>query len=46
MSEQAKSHKGPFMPRSAADPSPSADSTGKRQEDGKETVLEHIGEES
>ena len=46
MSEQEKSRKGPFKPRSAADPNPSADSTGKRQEDGEESVLEHIGEKS
>ena len=35
-----------YKPRSASNPSPSADSTGKRQEDGKESVLEHSGEES
>lgn len=46
MSEQEKSRKGPFKPRSAADHNPSADSTGKRQEDGKESVSEHSGEES
>ena len=35
-----------YKPRSDANPSPSADSTGKRQEDGKESVSEHSGEES
>ena len=32
--------------RTATDPSPSADSTGKQQEDGKESVLRHTGQES
>ena len=44
--EYANAFKRAYKPRSATDPSPSADSTGKRQEDGKESVLEHIGEES
>ncbi|WP_416516995.1 hypothetical protein [Bifidobacterium asteroides] len=35
-----------YKPRSAADPSPSAGRTGKRQEDGKESVSEHSGVES
>ena len=35
-----------YKPRSAANPNPSADSTGKQQEDGKESVSEHSGEES
>lgn len=35
-----------YKPRSAANPSPSADGTGKQQEDGKESVSEHSGEES
>ena len=46
MSKQAKSHKGPSKPRSAADPSRGEDSTGKQQEGGKESVSEHGGEES
>ena len=35
-----------YKPRSATDPSPSVDSTGKRQEDGKESVSGHGGVES
>ena len=34
-----------YKPRSDANSSPSADSTGKRQEDGKESQTEHNGEE-
>ena len=44
--EYANAFKRAYKPRSAANPSPSADSTGKRQEDGKESVSEHSGEES
>ena len=35
-----------YKPRSATNPSPSADRTGKQQEDGKESFSEHSGEES
>lgn len=35
-----------YKPRSATNPIPSADCTGKRQEDGKESFPEHTGEES
>ena len=35
-----------YKPRSAANPHSSADSTGKQQEDGKESLSGHIGEES
>jgi len=35
-----------YKPLSDANPSPSADSTGNRQEDGKESVSEHSGVES
>lgn len=42
----AEAFKRAYKPRSATDPSPSADSTGKQQEDGKESVSEHSGEES
>lgn len=42
----AEAFKRAYKPRPAANPSPSADSTGKRQEDGKESVSEHSGEES
>lgn len=35
-----------YKPLSADNPSPSADSTGKQQENGKESVSEHNGEES
>ncbi len=35
-----------YKPRSDANPNPSADSTGKQQEDGKESVSEHSGVES
>ena len=35
-----------YKPRSAANPNPSADSTGKQQEDSKESVSGHTGEES
>lgn len=41
-----KAFKVPFKPRSCANPNRSADSTGKQQEDGKESVSEHSGEES
>ena len=41
-----KAFKRAYKPRSATNPSPSADSTGKRQEDGKESLSGHIGEES
>ena len=42
----AEAFKQAYKPRSAANPNPSADSTGKQQEDGKESVSEHSGEES
>lgn len=42
----AEAFKRAYKPRSAADTSPSAGSTGKRQEDSKESVSEHSGEES
>lgn len=42
----AEAFKRAYKPLSDANPSPSADSTGKRQEDGKESVSEHSGEES
>ena len=42
----ANAFKQACKPRTATDPSPSADSTGKQQEDGKESDLEHIGEKS
>ncbi|WP_445343507.1 hypothetical protein [Bifidobacterium sp. ESL0819] len=42
----AEAFKQAYKPRSAANPNPSADSTGKRQEDGKESVSEHTGDES
>lgn len=35
-----------YKPRSATNPNPSAGSTGKQQEDGKESVSEHSGVES
>ena len=35
-----------YKPRTATNPRPSADSTGKQQEDGKESVSEHSGVES
>ncbi len=41
-----KAFKRAYKPRSDANSSPSADSTGKRQEDGKESQTEHNGEES
>ena len=44
--EYAKAFKRAYKPRSASNPRPSADSTGKRQEDGKESVSEHSGVES
>lgn len=44
--EYANAFKRAYNPRSDTDPSPSADSTGKRQEEGKESVSEHSGEES
>ena len=42
----ARAFKRAYKPRSATNPSPSANSTGNRQEDGKESQTEHIGEES
>lgn len=42
----AEAFKQAYKPRSASDPSPSADSTGKQQEDGKESVSEHSRVES
>lgn len=42
----AEAFKRAYKPRSDAIPSPNADSTGKRQEDGKESQTEHTGEES
>lgn len=42
----ARAFKRAYKPRTATDPSPSADSTGKQQEDGKESVSEHGGVES
>ena len=44
--EYANAFKRAYKPRSAANPSPSVDSTEKRQEDGKESVSGHSGEES
>lgn len=42
----AEAFKRAYKSRSGTNPSPSADSTGKQQEDGKESVSEHSGEES
>lgn len=42
----AEAFKRAYKPRSATNPSRSADSTGKQQEDGKESVLGHGREES
>ena len=42
----ARAFKRAYKPRSVTNPSPDADSTGKQQEDGKESVSEHSGEES
>ena len=42
----AEAFKRAYKPRSASNPNPSADSTGKQQEDGKESRTEHTGEES
>lgn len=42
----AEAFKRVYKPRSDANPSPSEDSTGKRQEDGKESQTEQTGEES
>ena len=42
----ARAFKRVYKPRSATNPNPSADSTGKQQEDGKESVSEHSGVES
>ena len=42
----AEAFKRAYKTRSVANPTPSADSTGKRQEDGKESVSGHGGEES
>ena len=44
--EYANAFKRVYKPRSATDPSPSADSTGKRQEDGKESQTGYNREES
>ena len=44
--EYANAFKRAYKPRSASNPNPSADSTGKQQEDGKESVSEHSGVES
>ena len=44
--EYANAFKQVYKPRSATDPSPSADSTGKRQEDGKESQTGYNREES
>lgn len=44
--EYANAFKRAYKPRSAANPTPSADSTGKQQEDGKELQTGHSGEES
>lgn len=44
--EYANAFKRVYKPRSATNPSPSADSTGKQQEDGKESLSGHSGEES
>lgn len=41
-----KAFKRAYKPRTDANPSPSADSTVKQQEDGKESVSGHSGEES
>lgn len=45
-SRYANAFKRVYKPRSASNPSPSAGSTGKRQEDSKESVSENSGEES
>ncbi len=42
----ARAFKRAYKPRSASNPNPSADSMGKRQEDGKESQTEHSGAES
>ena len=42
----ARAFKRAYKQRSATNPSPSADSTGKQQEDGKELQTGHSGEES
>ena len=42
----AEAFKRAYKPRSAANPNPSADSTGKQQEDGKESQIEHGEEKS
>lgn len=42
----AEAFKRAYKPRTATDPSPSADRTGKQQEDGKESQTGHSGEES
>ena len=42
----AEAFKRAYKPRSATIPSPNADSTGKQQEDGKESVSGNTGEES
>lgn len=44
--EYANAFKQAYKPRSATDPNPSEGSTGKCQEDGKESVSEHSGVES
>ncbi|PXY87382.1 hypothetical protein DKK68_06380 [Bifidobacterium asteroides] len=45
-SSYVEAFKRAYKPRSATNPSSSADSTGKRQEDGKESLSGHTGEES
>ena len=45
-SRYANAFKRVYKPRSASNPSPSVDSTGNRQEDGKESVSGHSGVES
>ena len=42
----AEAFKEAYKPRSVTNPSPSVDSTGKRHEDGKESVSGHGGVES
>ena len=45
-SSYVEAFKRAYKPRSATNPNPSAGSTGNRQEDGKESVSEHGGDES
>ena len=42
----ARAFKRAYKPRSDANPNPSADGTGKQQEDGKESIPGHSGVES